>query len=240
MNRMLGIIIPYHSFFEFLEFQIPNLQKHIQVPFRVYIVDNSLENTIKYHGKYLEQIKYFFCFAKGSPSHRHQETVNLGLSLAWEHCDAFLIFDNDMIFLNNWTPPPCVAYHPQRRGTLEYGWLNLFYFPKMECFHTIDFANCPVTRERTDSGGSIGLHLPSIKNKMVINYSEPIDPYFPEYCEKYRALAKQYNVGPWMDVFSFNGTDIFHFRALSNWTKYPEEFQLAKKKLILDTMLSLK
>ena len=229
---MLGIIITYHSFFEFLPFQIANLKKYVQVPFKIYLIDNSLTSrTLPTY----PDVRYFRCSERGSPSHRHQTSVNMGLWNAWQDCDAFLIFDNDMIFLSPWTPPPCVAYHPQRRGRLEYGWLNLFYFPKMECFKTIDFATCRETGERTDSGGSIGYFLPNIKS-IKIDMVEKAPSYFPEYIEQFDTLCKQYNVGNWFDIFSFNGSIIFHFRALSNWTNYPEEFQLKKKQLILTSV----
>ena len=233
---MLGVLLTYHSFFEFMPIQLENLKKHIKVPFKIYIIDNSLVNTVKYHGKYLEQIKYLFCFTQGSPSHRHQEAINMGLSLAWNDCDAFLLFDNDMIFLDDWTPPPLCQYVPQRRGSLEYAWLNLLYFPKDEALRRFDFANCVQTRERTDSGGSFGFFLRNGGKAETIATLENRKEYFPDYIEAYEALCKRHNVGVWYDTFRMNGANVFHFRALSNWTKYPEAFQEEKKKLILQSL----
>lgn len=227
---MLGVLLTYHSFFEFISYQVANLKKHIKVPFKIYLIDNSLTAGIKTR----EDVKYIHCWEKGSPSHRHQTAINCGLAEAWLECDAFLIFDNDMIFLNDWTPPSTVLWVPQKRGTIEYAWLNLFYFPKMECFKYFEFAVCPHTRERTDSGGSTGWHLKNLQ-KFVIEAMPPTGNWFPHYEHAYRELCDRHSVGMWYDVFLLNNACVvFHFRALSNWTKYPEEFQIQKKALILE------
>ena len=226
---MLGVIIPYHSFFEFISYQVANLKKHIQVPFKIYIIDNSLTAGVKTQ----EDVRYIHCWEKGAPSHRHQMSINCGLAEAWLQCDAFLIFDNDMIFLNDWTPPSCVAWVPQKRGNLDYAWLNLFYFPKMDCFKSFSFAQCKDTRERTDSGGSTGWYLKDLK-KIEIETMPLTGNWFPRYEHAYRELCDKHSVKVWYDVFLLNNASVvFHFRALSNWTNYPEEFQKAKKELIL-------
>ena len=227
---MLGIIITYHSFFEFISYQVANLKKHIKVPFKIYLIDNSLTAGKKTQ----EDVQYIHCWEKGAPSHRHQTSINSGLAEAWVHCSHFLILDNDMVFLNDWTPPSCVAWVPQRRGQLNYAWLNLFYFPKMECFKYFEFANCKVTGERTDSGGSTGWYLNTVE-KFEIQTMPTTGNWFPRYEHAYRELCNKYSVGLWYDVFLLNNaTIVFHFRALSNWTNYPEEFQKQKKELILE------
>lgn len=228
---MLGVILCYHSFFEFLPFQIANLKKHIQVPFQIYVVDNSLT-----HQPPSEGVKWIVCSETGSPSHRHQAAVNSALAHAWYECDSFLIFDNDMIFLNDWTPPSCTLYAPQRRGQLEYAWLNLFYFPKMNCFKRFSFANCPFTNERTDSGGSTGFHLLSVETQKIVSHPST-GHWWPHYENQYVNLCKKFHIDIWYDIFELNTrTIVFHFRALSNWAHYPEDFCVEKKKLILQSM----
>ena len=224
---MLGVILTYHSFHEFYPYQLANLKKHIKVPFKIYFIDNSFVHHSMPDCVYLE------CKVSGSPSHRHQEAINMGLCYAWNDCDAFLIFDNDMIFLEDWTPPSVCQYLPQRRGNLEYAWLNLLYFPKDEALKRFDFANCTQTRERTDSGGSFGFFLRNGGKAETIATLENRKEYFPQFIDGYEALCRKHKVGIWYDVFCMNGTKVFHFRALSNWTNYPEVFQQEKKKLIL-------
>lgn len=226
---MLGILLTYHSFFEFLPYQIQNLKKYIQVPFKIYVIDNSLTPGQKYSNP---DVSYLFCSNNGSPSDRHQSAINLGLKAAWNECDSFLIFDNDMIFVDDFREPPCCAYLPQRRGNWQYAWLNLLYFPKDDRLSSFDFVNCPETNERTDSGGSFGNYLRSGGSVQTIEIL-PSDDCMADYQTEYRKLCDRFGVSVWYDIFRINNTRVFHFRALSNWTKYPEEFQKQKKALIL-------
>lgn len=231
---MLGIIITYHSFFEFLPYQIANLKKHIRVPFKIYVVDNSLIPGKKFDG----DVEYLFCNRATHPSDRHQTAVNQGLHHAWNSCDSFLLFDNDMIFLDDWTPPSVCQYVPQQRGTIVYGWLNLLFFWKDERLRSFDFAKCYITGERTDSGGSFGHFLRDGGKTEKIATLENRKEYFPEYIDAYERLCAKHKIGVWYDVFSINGSKVFHFRALSNWTKYPHEFNEAKKQLVLEHIIA--
>ena len=229
---MLAVILSYHSFFEFLPYQIANLKKHIHVPFTIYLVDNSLSGSVKYSDP---DLVYLHCNTDGSPSIRHQSAVNLGLSAAWESSDCFLIFDNDMIFLTPFKLPTKTQYLKQQRGDWIYGWLNLMFFYKDERLKSFDFATCPKTNQRTDSGGSFGHYLQTgdpCEEILCV-----VDPdVFPQFTQPYERLCKEYNVNLWYDIFVLNHSIIFHFRALSNWTKYPEAFQQEKKQLILNSV----
>ena len=226
---MLGILIPYHSFFEFLPIQLENLKQHVKTEYRVYVLDNSLTGTTPLPG-----CKWVVSTATGSPSERHQRTINKGLLMAWDECDCFLFFDNDMLLCDDFELPRCNYYVPQKRGNWEYGWLNLMFFWKDERLRHFDFAKCPETGERTDSGGSYGNFLRSGGMAAQIQ-TLPVPDYsvFGSYQKKYSHLCQEYGIGTWYDLFSISGTRVFHFRALSNWTKYPEEFQRRKKELIL-------
>ena len=229
---MLAILLTYHSFFEFLPFQIENLKKHITVPFKIYLVDNSLISGQKYSHP---DITYLFCSTNTSPSDRHQSGINLALAKAWGECDCFLLFDNDMIFIDDFTPPSETHYVTQRRGNLEYGWLNLLFFWKSSGLNAFGFATCPDTGQRTDSGGSFGWYLRSGAKTKLIEHLQS-DNCLEEYQKEYKDLCSRYGVGVWYDIFRINNARVFHFRALSNWTKYPEEFQKAKKELILKSV----
>jgi len=231
---MLGVILTYHSFFEFLPHQIENLKRHIQVPFQIYVVDNSLIPGKKFDG----DVEYLFCNRATHPSDRHQTAVNQGLCEAWNSCDSFLLFDNDMIFLDDWTPPSVCQYVPQRRGQWNYAWLNLLFFPRDMRLVSFDFAKCGITGERTDSGGSFGNYLCSGGKAEQILTLENRKEVFPEYIDAYERLCSKHQVSCWYDIFSINGSKVFHFRALSNWTKYPHEFNEDKKKLILEHVVA--
>lgn len=230
--QMLGIVVCYHSFFEFLPIQLENFKKFVKTDYRVYVIDNSLTSQPPFPG-----VVWIKSNATGSPSHRHQTSVNTGLCQAWNQCDCFLLFDNDMLFCEEFELPRCNYYVPQKRGNWEYGWLNLMFFYKHPLLQSFDFAVCPETRERTDSGGSYGHYLrlggvsAQIQTLPVPDYS-----VFGSYQKKYSLLCQEYGIGTWYDLFSISGTRVFHFRALSNWTKYPEEFQLKKKELILKSV----
>lgn len=224
---MLGILLTYHSFHEFFPSQYQNLKRNIKVPFKIYFIDNSLS----FHPIHFPDVVYLECKAIGSPSYRHQESLNMGLSHAWPHCDSFLLLDNDMIFLDEWTPPDHCLYVPQRRGTIHYAWPNLFYFPKDDRLKRLDFTTCPQTKERTDSGGSTSTYLKDV-SATIIDTLKPSQEHFPEYVKDFTALCQSHSVDPWYDVFRLNSSRVFHFRALSNWTNYPESFQRQKKGLI--------
>ena len=226
---MLAVILTYHSFFEFLPNQLQNLKNHITVPFKIYLVDNSQLPGQKFTDPL---VTYLFCHTNTTPSDRHQSGVNLALAKAWGECDCFLLFDNDMIFVEPFTPPAETHYLPQRRGNLEYGWLNLMFFWKSSNLNAFGFANCPDTGERTDSGGSFGWYLRSGAKTKQIEHLEA-DDCLVAYQNDYKELCTRYGVKVWYDIFRINNSKVFHFRALSNWTKYPQDFQTEKKALIL-------
>ncbi len=158
----------------------------------------------------------------------------MGLQKAWDSCNSFLLFDNDMILIDDFRPPSIPFYVEQQRGNWKYGWLNLLFFKKHEDLRWFDFAICPDTGERTDSGGSFGKYLRSGKVCAQIQCIKiPDYSFWKDYQVEYFSLCNRYGIGCWYDIFSMNGTRVLHFRALSNWTKYPEEFQKEKKALIL-------
>jgi hypothetical protein len=231
---MLAVILTYQSFFEFLPLQIQNLKKHIKVPFKIYVVDNSLSPGKKFDG----DVEYLFCNRATHPSDRHQTAVNQALCVAWNSCNSFLLFDNDMIFLDDWSPPSLCQYVPQQRGNLPYGWLNLLFFWKDERLQSFDFAVCPSTKERTDSGGSFSVFLQSGGKAECILTLKNHNKYFPEYIDAYEKLCATYKVSCWYDVFSINSSLVFHFRGISNWMKYPHEFNESKKRLILEHVIT--
>lgn len=232
---MLGILVPYHSCFELLDYQLQNFKTHIKTPYRVYVIDNSLTNQPPH-----PDVVWVVCQAQGAPSERHQRSINKALLMAWDSCDCFLLFDNDMIFLDDFTLPNVNYYLPQKRGNWEYGWLNLMFYYKDELLRHFDFAKCPDTGERTDSGGSFGTYLRTgkicaqIQTLVVPDYS-----IFADYQKDYVSLCESFKIGCWFDLFSMNGSRVFHFRALSNWTNYPAEFQAKKKALILSHLENL-
>lgn len=241
---MLGILIPYHSFFELCPFQLKNIQQFVKVPYTILIVDDSdleqsplaeiaKEDTVLYWKIPLAQHKMF----GENPSARHQHAINVGLDILKDKCSHVLLFDNDMIFVKEFIPrlDKSIWYLPQKRGTLLYPWLNLFLFSTSESINHIDFATCPVTGETTDSGGS----LSTLVNK---EYCFPIvqewqsKEFFVEWQDKYRNLCQKYQIQPWYDIFHFQETSVFHFRGLSNWQNHPLEFLEAKKMLILEAL----
>jgi hypothetical protein len=158
----------------------------------------------------------------------------MGLQKAWDNCSSFLLFDNDMILIDDFRLPSIPFYVEQQRGNWKYGWLNLMYFKKHPTLQSFDFAKCPDTGERTDSGGSFGNFLRSGKVcAQIQTLAFPDYSFWKEYQEEYISLCIRHGVACWYDIFSMNGTRVLHFRALSNWTKYPEAFQQEKKALIL-------
>jgi hypothetical protein len=86
----------------------------------------------------------------------------------------------------------------------------------------------------TDSGGSSGLALQLCPSQSKMKCT--IGPDFSvmqEYQEEFLALCKEMNQTPWYEIYTINFCRVFHFRAMSNWNKAPEEFMRRKKELIL-------
>lgn len=246
---MLGIILSYHSFFEFLPYQIRNIRKYVSVPHRIYIVDNSDVCDVRRLQTILNLCPYPYGYIRNpdvnnSPSGRHMTSVNLGLDVAWKDCDSFLIFDNDMIFLSEWHEPQEDLYYEHcQRGNWEYCWQNLLYMKKKsETPFVFTYYRCPETGEGTDSGGNTGLLLrnPTITKQRLryISEGKEREQYLSEYQIPFHMLCKEYGHHWWFDVYDFNKTLIFHFRAMSNYPQFEESFMEKKKKLILSTMES--
>ena len=239
---MLAIIICYHSFFEFLPYQLLNLHQFVKCPYRVYIIDNSNKG----HASELHFLPFPITYVRSpiinsNPSDRHQQSLNIGLRAAWNDNDSFLFFDNDMIFLNDFHEPDCdLAYTPTFRGKWNYCWLNLMYFKKFQDNPlTFGFYNCPITGENTDSGGNTGLLLlkDNLKKIKITDVLHPVrkENALPTYQINYKNLCDKYRIEPGFDLFDVEGTEIFHFRALSNYLNHPDEFLSAKKKLIIES-----
>lgn len=241
-KEMLAIIICYHSFFEFLPFQLLNLKQFVKTPFRVYLVDNSRQNGLPDCQHLPLPITYIRCpIFDNSPSGRHQAAVNLGLHVAWPDNDSFLLMDNDMIFLSSFTEPKYdLCYTPTFRGKWNYCWMNLFYCKKILANPIVfGFHKCPETGEMTDSGGTSGFLLmrEDITKQKIEDVLHPVrkENALPSYQEAYKKLCDTYGIDAGYDLFDIEGTEIFHFRALSNYLNHPEEFLSQKKKLILES-----
>ena len=243
---MLGILIPYHSFFEILNFQINNIRHFVKVEHRILIIDDS-DNEVYSLQTMCEELNVEFWKISphqhklfgNHPSARHQHALNTGIEMLNDSCRHILIFDNDMVFTEPFAPllKNEIWYVPQKRGEVNYPWLNLFFFPAKE-FTSFDFATCPVTGETTDPGGNLAGHLQdqAAERCHLIKQEWSSTTYFLEYQQKYRELCEHYCITPWFDIFHFLGTSIFHFRGLSNWQGHPEEFLAAKKRLILEEL----
>jgi hypothetical protein len=146
---MLGIVLTYFSFPEFLPYQLKSFQTYVKTPYKVIVIDDSDKGLTFCPGDY---VKGRPPVQSGRPSARHQTAVNHGINVAKRAgCDCFLIFDNDMIFTTEFALPQKSWYFPQQRGTIEYGWMNLLFIKKP---HFFDFVTCQKTGERTDSGGN--------------------------------------------------------------------------------------
>ena len=232
---MLGIVLTYFSFPEMLPYQLSNFKRFVKTSYTVYIIDDSDTGLPELN---INGVLYFRNTKRkieASASIRHQDAVNFGLKKAADTCSSFLIFDNDMIFLNEFIPPKVSYYRPQFRGKMEYSWLNLLYLRKI---HRFDFKNCSVTGERSDSGGNF------VGEKKIIDIcnhgSVKIEnDYMKEYVLEYNELCKKYDVPIWYDILNVNGSIVFHFCALSNWKKWGEDFQIEKKSLILKYLKEL-
>jgi hypothetical protein len=243
---MLGLLITYHSFFEMLPFQIKNIQHFVKVPHKILVVDDS-DLEVSPLAKICEEFDTLYWKIPPSqhklfgehPSARHQHALNLGLELLRDSCSHILLFDNDMIFMNDFKPAldKLVWYVPDRRGTLVYPWLNLFLFSTSEKIIEFEFATCLTTGETTDPGGNLAEFLiqRTLDCRPIIHQWKS-DVYLVGWQTKFRKLCETYQIQPWYDIFHIEETPVFHFRGLSNWQKHPVEFLEAKKTLILDAL----
>jgi len=235
---MLGIVISCGSFEEFVPYQLRNIETFVKVPFRLVFVDNTnagFQHTYQYDVVRNSDIH-------DSPSGRHTTSVNIGLAYLWDSCESFLVFDNDMIFLSEWNEPQeDIYYEHTQRGNWAYCWLNLLYFKKKSTSSPkLYFHTCEETYERTDSGGTTGLWLrDSTLTKQRLTYISDVDTRkkaFPEYVLPFYEVCQKHNVEVWFDLYDFNGTSIFHFRAMSNYCGYTEAFMKEKTALIFQAM----
>lgn len=237
---MLGIIICYSCFYEFLFYQLANLERYVKVPYRVYVIDNGNESNIEK----LSVSRFPFVYIRNpvintSPSHRHQDSVNLGLQIAWKDCDSFLFLDNDMVLMTELKEEPKedLSYTPTFRGKWDYCWLNLLYMKKfLSQPFVFNFYKCPKTGEGTDSGGNTGLllQIPEL-TKSKIEYT-PSKEYLENYIERYEKLCKEFSVPFEFEVYKIQKTVVFHFTKISNYCNYPDIFMSKKKELILETV----
>lgn len=202
---MLGILICYASFHSFESLQRANIQRFVKCPHRIYI----LKTTVS-----------------ADPSTGHQINLNTLLANAWEECDSFLLFDNDMLFLDEFQEPTEECwYWSQERNGFEYAWPNLLYFKKHDLMNRIWFEN------DSDSGGSTWKYLQEAQTKRKITLDKE---GMEDYQEQLETLGKKYGIGNWSERYWLNGCPIFHFRAMSNWTKYPIDY-LTKKEMLIQS-----
>lgn len=238
---MLGIIITYASFHEFLPFQLKNIAKYVKQPYTVFVVNNSQKQFPVFETAN-NVVIIPFPFITANPSHNHQMGINMGLRVAWEHCSCFLLFDNDMIFLSEWKEPKEQLYYElQTTSGVQHCWMNIMYLKKFQSTpFEFKFYQNPDTKEWSDSGGSTTLWLKdsSLDKKQLryISIGPERDLYFQEYQCYYEALCDEYKLHRWCDLYDFNGTLIFHYRAMSNYCRLPESFMQKKKQLILETV----
>ena len=203
---MLGILICYATLHEFEPLQVRNLRRFVKCPHKIYIIHSGLS-------------------PKGA-SAGHMENLNALLDRAWDECDSFLFFDNDMIMLNDFTEPEEDCwYYPQQREGYEYAWTNLIYFKKHPLMRRINFA----TEFYGDGGGSTWKYLKEISNKKTMT---PDQEGMEEYQEEMKVVVEKYGIGAWSERYMLDKTSIFHFRAMSNWTNYPAGYVEEKTKLI--------
>lgn len=200
---MLGILICYASFHSFESLQLQNIKRFVKCPHKVFILKTTVSPD---------------------PSTGHQTNLNTLLNEAWDECDSFLFFDNDMIFLNDFHEPEedCWYWSQEREG-FEYAWPNLLYFKKHDLMKRIWFEN------NSDSGGSTWRYLKETANKKIMSLD---GGGMEEYQEQVIALGKKHGVGNCSERYWLNGCPIFHFRAMSNWTKYPIDYIQKKEMLI--------
>jgi len=201
---MLGIILTYFSCPEFLPYQLKNFKKFIKAPYKVLIVDDS-QDGLQFSD--LRDVCYCRTPNKNNyygPSGRHQNAVNIGLEIASKimDCTDFLIFDNDMIFLSDFNLPTESWGLHQKRGNLDYTWMNLIFLKNKT--HYFDFARCPDTGEGTDSGGNF----------------------------KADRWGTQEDRGDGFQYLRMNDTLVVHFGAMSNWNNRSEEAYDEKRRRV--------
>ena len=216
---MLGIVITYFNFPEFLPKQIENIKKHVKVPYKIIMVDDS-DSGLNFKLPTNEAIIIRQRFQYGNPSNRHQNAVNLGMNVAKLICNTFLIFDNDMIFLSDlYHEPDTNMYMPivsiVNGKPAVFPWLNLLY---TKHFHVFEF------KDGSDSGGNFPIEGASKIKNTTCEY---------DFIPAYKALCERYSIAPYYDVLDLNGAIVFHFRAMSNYCEFPEEFMEEKRQLIL-------
>jgi hypothetical protein len=214
---MLGIVITYFNFPEFLPKQIANIKKHVKVPYKIFVVDDSNDGLFMTStGAVIIRQRFQY----GNPSNRHQNAVNLGMNVAKLFCDRFLIFDNDMIFLTDlYHEPTSSMYMPivsiVNGKPAVFPWLNLLY---TDHFHVFEF------KDGSDSGGNFPIEGAGKIKNTTCEY---------DFIPAYKALCERYSIAPYYDVLDMNGAIVFHFRAMSNYTGLPEEFMEEKRQLIM-------
>jgi len=220
---MLGIIITYFNYPEILPFQIKNIKKHVKTPYKIYVVDDSNMSLPELNISGVQYIRS--SIQTGNPSQRHQNAVNLGMTIASLYCDNFLIFDNDMIFLTDFHLPEKSFYLPTVSpvdDTIKtFPWLNLLYTSH---YHFFDFI------PGSDSGGNFPVEG---ANRIIPATTDW------EFVPAYFKLCKEYNIGVYFDILNINGAIVFHFRAMSNYCKFSEDFMNHKRLLILDYLSRL-
>lgn len=238
---MLGILVSWHSFFEFFNYHLKNLNKFIKFPHRIYVLDNSAEPF-----EFRSEIPFTYIRnpdLSKDPSTRHMRTLEIGLAKAWKECDSFLIFDNDMIFCKEWEKEPEeeLVYVPTHRGMWWYCWMNLLYFKKFQIdppkFSTW---NCPVSGQMTDSGGNTGNWLKdekiSKKEIEIIFDEERQINVLPNYRERLMKICNEHKILFEAELYELDKVPIFHFVKMSNYMKYPAIYLDKKKNLILDVV----
>lgn len=233
---MLGIILTYKDCFEFLPLQLENFARHVKTPYKVYVIDDS-EEGLTSPGLY--DIVYWKMLSNdGGTSGRHQACLNTGLALASQHCDSFLLFDNDMIFIDDFFKPSKLCYLPQFRDQIEYMWANLLYLPSISSVYPLDFYTCPQTKIRTDSAGNTCKYLRDHKDEceQIVDLTKRKTFIFPDYYSKHSDLCKQYNITEWVpgqyDLLRINNARVFHARGMSNWMKWNPEFFNKKREMV--------
>lgn len=212
----LGIVISYFNFPEFLPKQIANIKKHVKVPYKIFVVDDSNDGLFMTS---TEAVIIRNPIRNGNPSTRHQQAVNVGMNIAKLFCDTFLVFDSDMIFMTDFNEPSTNMYIPivsiVKGKKAIFPWLNLLY---TKHYHVFEF------KDGSDSGGNFPTEgAEQIKNT-TCDYN---------FIPAYKALCEKYNIAPYYDVLDINGAIVFHFRAMSNYCEFPEEFMIEKRELIM-------
>jgi hypothetical protein len=214
----LGIVITYFNFAEFVPKQLANFKKYVKSPYKVFIVDDS-NDGLDIQLPISEAVVLRNPVRIGNPSTRHQNAVNVGMSLAKLFCDTFLIFDNDMLFMNDFYEPLINHYMPIvsiiKGKKAVFPWLNLLYTTH---YHYFEF------KDGSDSGGS----FPTEGAERIKNTTCDYD-----FILAYKVLCEKYNIAPYYDILDINGAIVFHFRAMSNYTQFPEEFMIEKRELIM-------